>query len=252
MTGDRLDHFAVIADVHGNVDALDAVLADIARRGIGRIVNLGDHVSGPLAAGEAAARLMALDAVTIRGNHDRWVVGLAPETMGPSDRAARDQLTGAQLDWLAALPTTLTLPGGVFLCHGTPSSDLTYWLETVDASGAVRRRPRREIEAEAEGLDVSLILCVHTHVPRRVDIAGGRTILNPGSVGCPGYTDDAPVPHVMETGTPAASYAVAERTGAGWASSFHYVPYDPTRMVAMAKAAARPEWARAVGAGWIE
>ena len=62
---------AVIADIHGNLLALEAVLAHIAARGITRIVNLGDCVSGPLCPAETAARLMALAMPTVRGNHDR-------------------------------------------------------------------------------------------------------------------------------------------------------------------------------------
>ena len=52
--------FAVIADIHGNADALSAVLADIDRRGIGTVVNLGDHFSGPLAAAETARSAAAM------------------------------------------------------------------------------------------------------------------------------------------------------------------------------------------------
>jgi predicted phosphodiesterase len=60
---------AAISDIHGNLAALDAVLAHIARRGVGKIVNLGDILSGPLQPSETADRLMALALPTISGNH---------------------------------------------------------------------------------------------------------------------------------------------------------------------------------------
>ena len=66
--------FAAIADVHGNYLALEAVLADIRAQGIGEIVNLGDMASGPLDARRTMDALMALDAVHVLGNHDRWLI----------------------------------------------------------------------------------------------------------------------------------------------------------------------------------
>ena len=66
--------FAAIADVHGNYLALEAVLADIRAQGIDEIVNLGDMASGPLDARRTMDALMALDAVHVLGNHDRWLI----------------------------------------------------------------------------------------------------------------------------------------------------------------------------------
>ncbi|MBZ9955524.1 metallophosphoesterase family protein [Mesorhizobium sp. BR1-1-15] len=95
---------AVLADIHGNVLALDAVLADLERRGGADItVNLGDSVSGPLWPRETFARLEALDLRTVRGNHDRRVAAdPADETMWASDIYARERLTGAQREVLFA------------------------------------------------------------------------------------------------------------------------------------------------------
>src|ERR1700691_723837 len=95
---------AAISDIHGNLLALDAVLADIDRRGVDLIVNLGDILSGPLLPAETADRLMALDLPSIRGNHERQVLTLSPERMGPSDRHAFDTITDAHRKWIAALP----------------------------------------------------------------------------------------------------------------------------------------------------
>lgn len=243
---------AVIADVHGNADALAAVLADIDALGITAIVNLGDHVSGPLAAAETAALLMARpEMLCLRGNHDRWVAERAPEAMGASDRAAHDQLSPAQRDWLRALPGTAHLGAEVFLCHGTPHSDLAYWMEEVLPDGRTGRRRLAAIEAEAGGLGFPLLLCAHSHTPRALRLSEGRLLVNPGSVGCPGYVDDDP-PHVMQSGLPDACYAVLEQGEEGWRVSFRHIPYDSARMVALARAAGREEWAAALESGWID
>ncbi|MCI5076348.1 metallophosphoesterase family protein [Oricola sp.] len=244
--------FAVIADIHGNSDALIAVLSDIDAQGIASIVNLGDHLSGPLAARETIEILMARDMICIRGNHDRWLVETDPEEMGPSDRIAYDELEDRHLEWLRALPPTRLLADDVFLCHGTPASDTTYWFERVAPDGGVLIRPEADIAAEAAGIAASLLLCGHSHLPRRVDLADGRTVLNPGSVGCPGYVDDEPYPHAMQTGTPAACYAIVERRPEGWMTSFRHVPYDTARMAGLARERNRPNWARSVATGWVK
>ncbi len=65
---------AVVADIHGNVRALRAVMDDLKQVAPDRVVNLGDCVSGPLEAAETADVLISLAWTTIRGNHDRWLL----------------------------------------------------------------------------------------------------------------------------------------------------------------------------------
>ena len=112
--------FAAIADVHGNYLALEAVLADIRAQGINEIVNLGDMASGPLDARRTMDALMALDAVHVLGNHDRYLIDRPPEKMGSWDRPAHAQLDSAHLDWLRTVPATQVFRDQVFLCHATP------------------------------------------------------------------------------------------------------------------------------------
>ena len=218
--------FAVLADIHGNSSALAAVFRDMEQLDISDAVNLGDHFSGPLDALGTAEMLMSRDLVSIRGNHDRWLVESDPTQMGASDE--------------------------VLLCHGTPASDQTYWLERIEPDGGVRNATIKEIEAEAEGISASLIVCGHTHLPRLVRLRDGRVALNPGSVGCPGYDDVMPVYHRMQTGTPNASYAVAQKSGDDWLVTFRSVPYDNRRMVDLARTNGRNEWASALETGWID
>lgn len=234
--------FAVISDIHGNIDALRAVLADIDRRGIGLILNLGDHFSGPLAAGETAALLASREMVAIRGNHDRWLVELPPDRQSASEAMALPQLGRRDLDWLRGLPATLDLEGEVFLCHGTPGNDEDYLLEEVCPDGRVLPVRSGRAQQLVAGVECGLILCGHTHRARRMDLPDGRVILNPGSVGCPGYVSDTPFPHVMEAASPAASYAIVESCAAGWATQICAVPYDSRRMAALARDSLRPGW----------
>jgi diadenosine tetraphosphatase ApaH/serine/threonine PP2A family protein phosphatase len=243
--------FAAIADVHGNYLALEAVLADIAAHGIGDIVNLGDMASGPLDAGRTMDILMALDAVHVLGNHDRYLIDRPPEKMGSWDRPAHAQLGAKHLDWLRAVPPAQVYREHVFLCHATPANDEVYWLEEVSHDGTLGMAALEAIEAAAKGIEQSLILCGHTHLARAVRLSDGRMIVNPGSVGSPGYRDTHPFPHVVEAGTPDARYAILELRDGAWRVTFRHVPYDHAAMAALARANSQPELANALATGWI-
>ncbi|WP_337269042.1 metallophosphoesterase family protein [Oryzifoliimicrobium ureilyticus] len=244
--------FAAIADIHGNIDALDAVIADIRSQRVGDIVNLGDFFSSPLEAGKTADRLMTLGFPSVRGNHDRYLLQNDRSKMHASDAVAFDQLSAQHLKWLSQIPSHLIWRDDIFLCHATPEDDETYWLHTVARDGLVCTRPLPEIEAFASGLQQSLILCAHTHMPCAVRLSDGRLIVNPGSVGCPAYDSDQPFDHKVETGTPAASYAILEKVASDRTVAFRLVPYDTAAMVALARHRERSEWAEALATGWIK
>lgn len=240
---------AALSDIHGNLAALEAVLADIARRGVDLIVNLGDIVSGPLQPAGTLDRLIPLALPTIRGNQERQLLTLPIDTMGASDAYARAHLSPDHLAWLAALPATLRIGDDVLLCHGTPDSDLRYFLDHVDAGGARAATPA-EIEARAGTETARLILCGHTHLPRTYRRENGALIVNPGSVGLPAYDDALPFPHVMESGSPQARYAIAERGGDGdWTAEAIAVDYDWAGAAAIAEERGRPDWAIALRTG---
>ncbi len=243
--------FAAIADIHGNCLALEAVLADIAALGITDVVNLGDHVSGPLEARRTADLLMARDFVSIRGDQDRRLVELAAKGPDASRRMDFLELEPHHFEWMASHKPTLLYRDEVFLCHGTPRDDAAYWLDAVSNSGIVSLAPIEAIEAEAVGVEASLMLCAHSHLPRVVRLRDGRMVVNPGSVGLPGYEYANPVSHVVEAGTPDASYAVCERSHAGWFIAIRHVPYDNQAMAAMATRNGMPAWGSALATGWI-
>lgn len=243
--------FAAIADVHGNHLALEAVLGDIATQGIEAIVNLGDMASGPLDARRTMDRLMALDAAHVLGNHDRWLIDRPPEKMGAWERPAYAQLDDRHFEWLRNVPPTQVFRDQVFLCHATPADDNAYWLETVTPEGAVTMAPLAEIEKLAEGISQSLILCAHTHVARAVRLGDGRLVVNPGSVGCPGYSYNIPHPHAIEAGTPDARYAVLQLAAGKWHVTFRHVPYDHDAMAELAQRNGYAEFASALATGRV-
>lgn len=238
---------AVISDVHGNLPALQAVLADIAGRGCDVLVNLGDLVSGPLWPAETLSLLMATPALTIRGNHERQL--LEPkERMGESDRSAHAVLDADHLAWIAALPAQARLDGEVLLLHGTPRSDLGYLVERVGPEGA-RAARADEVAADLDGIDARVVLCGHTHVPRSLRLEDGRLCVNPGSVGLPAFRGPHPYPHVMQSGTPAARYAMLRRDRGGWHADLLAVDYDPAPAVDRARGRGFEVWADALRDG---
>ncbi|NVN43960.1 metallophosphoesterase family protein [Asaia siamensis] len=239
---------AVLADIHGNLTALDAVLADCALHGVDRLAILGDHFSGPLLPFETAERLISLTPTAIAGNHERQLLTQSFHEMGESDRFTCRALAPHHFDWMTRLPATLQLENHILLVHGTPTSDTAYFLETVSAEG-LRPATQKEIVARADGTDARIILCGHTHIQRKVAFGGGRLALNPGSVGLPAYEDDEPFPHQISNASPHARYALLNGVDGDWAASFHTVAYDWEQAAQIAERNGRPDWARALRTG---
>jgi putative phosphoesterase len=182
---------AALYDIHGNIDALDAVLTDIEKEQIDLIVIGGDIAWGPFP-GETVRRVRDLGdrAVTIRGNADREVASRAGETDGLEPWVAdvnlwcADRLVEDEIAYLRTLPQTVTIGtpvlGDVLFCHGTPHSDE----EIVTAA-----TPDEDLARVLRGVDQRLVVCGHTHV--QFDRKLGRTrVVNAGSVGLP--YEDAP------------------------------------------------------------
>jgi predicted phosphodiesterase len=244
---------AVLADIHGNILALEAVLADLGRRGSADlIVNLGDCASGPLWPRETVERLMALDWPTVRGNHDRRVPLDPLDEMGPSDRFAHDRLTDAQRDWLAALPMQVTPAPSVLAFHARPDHDERYPTEDIVDGRLVRAAPA-SIARRLKNLDpnVRLLLSGHSHQPQLIQLPGGPILFNPGSVGCPAYFDPAEPAHRSEQGSPHARYGIVEVDGENFGFQSIAVGYDHEAAARRAAEAGRPEWAEGLRTGFI-
>jgi predicted phosphodiesterase len=241
---------AAVADIHGNLLALEAVLADLRTHQPDLVVNLGDHLSGPLQAAATADLLLSQrDWIQIRGNHDRRIVDRPVGEMRLSDRVAAEQITAHHLAWLRSLPATATAADDVLLCHGTPACDLDYLLDDV-STGVVSLASRDQIRASI-GDAAGAVLCGHSHVPRFVRLEDGTVVLNPGSVGLQAYYDsEHRFPHAIETGSPHARYALLDRNGSGWHATFRAIEYDWDAAAKLADKGNRPDWAYSLLTGY--
>ena len=254
---------AIISDIHGNLPALEAVLAKIDEKGVVHIINVGDTLGGPLESARTADLLMARNIPMIAGNHERQLLTLPPDKLNLSDAYTASEISPEHRAWLGSAPAMLWLLDDVFVCHVPPNSDLHYWLETVasdfgqnGSAGMRAATPAEVLERLGTGphLKASLIICGHTHIPRVVSVTspeGGHdiTIVNPGSVGLPAYDDVHPFKHYIETGSPHARYAIAEQTAAGWQIDLHCVRYDFESMALLAESRERTDWAIALRNG---
>lgn len=242
---------ALVSDIHGNLAALEAVAADIRRKGVDQVVNLGDNLSGPLLPCETAQWLMACGWLSLAGNHERQVLALTPRGggSGPSDQYAHAQLTEAEFAWLYTLRPCIRLDPEVLLCHGSPRSDHEYLLETL-AGDTLRLATAAELAERTQGAASPVIACGHTHVPRAVRL-GASLLVNPGSVGLQAYSDDHPTARTVETGSPDARYAIIEPRATGWHCAHFTVPYDHAAMATLARQRDRPDWEHALLTGYV-
>jgi predicted phosphodiesterase len=166
---------AALYDIHGNLAALEAVLAEVP--GDATIVVGGDICAGGEQPSETLARLRGLgDRVAwLRGNADRELYpgekGLAPPEFLEE---ARSKLSAEEIAFLHGLPPTQRI-GDVLYCHASPRNDLDIFTE---------RTPEERIAFLFDGLGVPTVVCGHTHMQYERTVAGVR-VVNAGSVGAP-------------------------------------------------------------------
>ncbi len=183
---------ALLADVHGNLPALEAVLADVHRRDVDQIWYLGDFLGYIPFPNEVIARLRMENAVSILGNYDHKVLAYPRKaarwrkTKKPAKLAAfRWNSAGLQAEnrrYLKKLPTTQRLKVAgltALLTHGSPDSP------QEPLSGETPGSRFREL---AETARADLVVCGHSHESFLLR-SGGTCFINPGSVGRPGAGD---------------------------------------------------------------
>jgi putative phosphoesterase len=234
---------AIISDVHGNGVALEAVVADAARNEIVDIVCLGDLAVGGPQPREVLQRLRELGCRAVRGNADGWLfTGLPPGSSSATRRLAEvvrwahDQLSQEDLEYLAALPTTLETDLGamrIFCFHGSPRSEVEGLLATT---------PESELHAAFDSApDAQVLAGGHTHV-QLLRMFGDRLLLNPGSVGLPLGS----VAAAFAGGTPLptrAEYALLRAGDSRMEVSFFRVPIDVGAVAAATAAMPHASWA---------
>ncbi len=166
---------AALYDVHGNLPALEAVLAEVPQGAT--VVVGGDVCAGGGQPSETLERLRALGdrVVWVRGNADRELApgeaGLVPE---PLVEATRRRLGDEQIAFLDSHPHAVRVDG-VLYCHASPRNDVDIFTE---------RTPEERIAFLFAGLDVATVVCGHTHTQYERSVAGVR-VVNAGSVGMP-------------------------------------------------------------------
>jgi predicted phosphodiesterase len=180
---------AALYDIHGNLPALEAVLADVRLAGVDAVVVGGDVVPGPLPR-ECLDCLAALDLPVhyLRGNGDRVVCAArrgddvsaeVPAAFRDVIRWSAATLTDDDAARLSAWPATLRLParglGEVLFCHATPRSDVEIF---------TRLTAEERLFDAFDGVATPLVVCGHTHMPFDRMIRGIR-VVNAGSVGMP-------------------------------------------------------------------
>ena len=206
--------YLVLTDIHANLEALDACLADAAARGYDRTLVLGDLVgygADPNAVIQSVQTLRP--SAIVRGNHDKVARGLheAEGFNAVAKSAARwtlDTLTTSNREWLASLPRGPAVVDDLIeICHGSPLDEDAYIFDELDAERALRASARPlclfghthypiAFEWSAEKLDT-----IGPNAADDVPIAlldGSKYLVNPGSVGQP------------RDGDPRAAYAIAD------------------------------------------
>jgi diadenosine tetraphosphatase ApaH/serine/threonine PP2A family protein phosphatase len=209
--------YIVLADIHANLEALDACLSHARQRGFDRTLMLGDLVGYGPDPNETIARIQSLNPVAmVRGNHDKVACGLEqPEGFNAVAKGAAlwtyETLTAANRQWVAALPQgPVTVDDHVEICHGSPFDEDAYTFDELDGVRALKVSRRQ------------LCLFGHTHCPVTFELIQGRVetigasglsesrvemrpeskyLINPGSVGQPRDGDARAAYAIADTAT---------------------------------------------------
>ncbi len=229
---------AVLADTHGNLPALEAVLADARHQGVDGYLVAGDISGGPQA-GETVARLRALDAWLIRGNGEEYLLdyhaGRAPASWYAGDlwsnlRWYYQQLDRDDLALISGLPDQqlVSVNGAdpIRMVHGTPWSTREFLypdgdpvaLKAFSRAGLLPDDHRvRRLTDVLSGCQETVLVCAHSHIPWNQE-SEALLVLNPGSVGAP------------NNGDARAQYAILDWQGGRWQATLRAVAYDLDRI----------------------
>lgn len=227
-------HIAILADIHGNLPALEAVLRDVKRYSVDGTIVAGDFTGGPQPQ-ETINMLRSMGSWMIRGNGENYLLeydsGEAPEAWRESHqwasmRWAYESLDEETLGFIATLPEQRVIEVGetdpIRVVHGSPRCPNEHLLpdrdpETLAVFREARLLPlgREPISLEVVLSDVeeSVVVCGHSHIPWKQE-QGGKLVVNPGSVGAP------------NNGDARAQYALLNWLDADWNVTHRAIEYD--------------------------
>jgi putative phosphoesterase len=231
----------LISDIHGNLFALEAVLAELDREKLDDLICLGDVAALGPEPGAVLARLQALGCPVVMGNMDEWL--LSPPGLDTTDeldqaliRWHTAQLTDAERAYIRAFPATIERSLGAertLLCfHGSPRSYHDVIVPTT---------PDDALNEMFEGAHAAILVGGHTHL-QMMRRYGDVHLINVGSVGLPGVGAAAQRNHHVRW----AEYAIVEADGNRLDISLRRRPLDIKRMLARARSSGMPapviEW----------
>jgi putative phosphoesterase len=235
---------AVFSDVHGNLTALEAVLADINRQAVDTMVFAGDLCAiGPRPA-ECLRMVREQGVLCIYGNTDAWTLGRQepPERLKAIAGWTNQQLSDDERAWLNALPFALryqrtNIPAdALHIVHANPC-DVNQIIFPPENEQIARYKKIRQADGEIEpllaGLEAAVLVFGHLHIPN-VRTLGNLRLANISSVSVPG------------DGDPRAKYAIFTWTGGAWQMEMKRVSYDMAAEVAAYKSAQPPGWEQIV------
>ena len=193
---------ALISDIHGNIEALEAVFQSIKDKNISEIYNLGDSLYGPLWPEETAQFIIRHNIKSIMGNEDEDLIknGHKNET----EKYVLNQLSQSSMEWLRSLPKYYE-NDYITLFHGVPDDNKKYFLENI-CNGNIIIKSNEEIMEIIGNIKTKYIGFGHSHLERILTI-NEQILINAGSVGWPAFLDDAPE-HKIETYNNFAKYVI--------------------------------------------
>ena len=229
---------ALLSDIHGNLFALEAVLALLERETIDQIICLGDVALFGPQPGAALARMQVVACPVVMGNTDGWALAPQPYT-GDEEQSAifnaielwgAQQLTDGDRAYLRTFQATVELAlgdGMTLLCyHGSPRS----YHDAIVAT-----TPDTEIAALFGNEQAQLLAGGHTHA-QYVRRYRDKLLLNPGSVGLPYET----LPSGLDRNPPWAEYAVIDCANGELDVALRRAPYDIAPLLTTARASGMP------------
>ncbi len=229
-----MEQITIFGDIHGNLPALQAVWAEMEKRGLERRFCLGDLVGYGVQPNEVVQLIRRHDVPTLMGNYDQGVghdsddCGCAyrtPEAQALGERSiawSNHNTTDANKAYLRNLPMTLSLMMGklrVTLVHGSPRRINEYLYED---------RPQQSIERLFDLVGADILVCGHTHKPYDRRLPNGRRLINAGSVGKPKDHD------------PRAGFVILTVDGKEVSTEFVRVEYDVEKAALAIEASQMP------------